>query len=147
MTDLRDFISDYSTSDRFLFLEPSLKESAESLLAHFLKEIGPAPSFAVFKASLRSMASLELPLSVRQRIPLLLADFFGFLSDSGRFPAAREWVGDVRILEKEYLNYFRTDGTVRGETYKKKTIDVGRNAPCPCGSGQKFKKCCLPLIS
>jgi hypothetical protein len=22
--------------------------------------------------------------------------------------------------------------------------DVGRNDPCPCGSGKKFKKCCLP---
>jgi hypothetical protein len=21
---------------------------------------------------------------------------------------------------------------------------VGRNDPCPCGSGKKFKKCCLP---
>ena len=21
--------------------------------------------------------------------------------------------------------------------------DVGRNDPCPCGSGKKFKKCCL----
>ncbi|MBF0383805.1 MAG: SEC-C domain-containing protein, partial [Magnetococcales bacterium] len=20
---------------------------------------------------------------------------------------------------------------------------IGRNAPCPCGSGKKFKKCCL----
>ncbi|NJM28786.1 MAG: DUF1186 domain-containing protein [Rhizobiales bacterium] len=24
--------------------------------------------------------------------------------------------------------------------------DVGRNAPCPCGSGKKFKKCCLPKV-
>lgn len=24
---------------------------------------------------------------------------------------------------------------------------VGRNDPCPCGSGKKFKKCCLPLAS
>lgn len=23
-------------------------------------------------------------------------------------------------------------------------LKVGRNAPCPCGSGKKFKKCCLP---
>ena len=25
---------------------------------------------------------------------------------------------------------------------------IGRNAPCPCGSGMKFKKCCLhnPLM-
>ena len=22
---------------------------------------------------------------------------------------------------------------------------VGRNAPCPCGSGKKYKKCCLDL--
>jgi tetratricopeptide (TPR) repeat protein len=22
---------------------------------------------------------------------------------------------------------------------------LGRNAPCPCGSGKKYKKCCLPL--
>ena len=21
--------------------------------------------------------------------------------------------------------------------------DVGRNDPCPCGSGKKYKKCCL----
>ena len=24
---------------------------------------------------------------------------------------------------------------------------VGRNDPCPCGSGKKFKKCCLPRVS
>ncbi|MFQ5976226.1 MAG: SEC-C metal-binding domain-containing protein [Candidatus Hydrothermarchaeales archaeon] len=24
---------------------------------------------------------------------------------------------------------------------------IGRNAPCPCGSGKKYKKCCLPLKS
>jgi tetratricopeptide (TPR) repeat protein len=22
---------------------------------------------------------------------------------------------------------------------------INRNAPCPCGSGKKYKKCCLPL--
>lgn len=22
---------------------------------------------------------------------------------------------------------------------------IGRNTPCPCGSGKKYKKCCLPL--
>ncbi len=25
--------------------------------------------------------------------------------------------------------------------------DVGRNAPCPCGSGKKYKKCCLNNVS
>lgn len=27
-------------------------------------------------------------------------------------------------------------------TFMRDTIKVGRNAPCPCGSGKKFKKCC-----
>jgi len=25
-------------------------------------------------------------------------------------------------------------------------IETGRNDPCPCGSGKKYKKCCLPLL-
>lgn len=30
-----------------------------------------------------------------------------------------------------------------GGTLKHTTMEVGRNAPCPCGSGRKHKKCCL----
>ena len=26
---------------------------------------------------------------------------------------------------------------------KRKTPKIGRNQPCPCGSGLKYKKCCL----
>ena len=45
-------------------------------------------------------------------------------------------------------------GTAHGDgiavTSKPKTIRnqvdrVGRNDPCPCGSGKKFKKCCMHL--
>ncbi len=34
--------------------------------------------------------------------------------------------------------------TARGgvETVERKTAKVGRNDPCPCGSGKKYKKCC-----
>lgn len=30
------------------------------------------------------------------------------------------------------------------EKPNKEKTKVGRNEPCPCGSGKKFKKCCLP---
>jgi len=36
--------------------------------------------------------------------------------------------------------------TVRAAVYipgMQQLVDVGRNEPCPCGSGRKFKKCCL----
>lgn len=29
-----------------------------------------------------------------------------------------------------------------GTTYRRPSDKVGRNEPCPCGSGKKFKKCC-----
>ena len=34
--------------------------------------------------------------------------------------------------------YDRQKGTIRNESEK-----VGRNDPCPCGSGKKYKKCCM----
>ena len=30
----------------------------------------------------------------------------------------------------------------REGTYQRSSEKVGRNDPCPCGSGKKFKKCC-----
>jgi len=35
------------------------------------------------------------------------------------------------------------------KVYKRAEIEkmVGRNEPCPCGSGKKFKKCCGKVIS
>lgn len=32
----------------------------------------------------------------------------------------------------------------KGVTIKREGKKVGRNDPCPCGSGKKYKKCCLP---
>ncbi len=31
------------------------------------------------------------------------------------------------------------------ETYVRPEPKIGRNEPCPCGSGKKFKKCCGAL--
>jgi len=32
---------------------------------------------------------------------------------------------------------------LRAAEVKRRTQQVGRNDPCPCGSGRKFKRCCL----
>ncbi len=34
------------------------------------------------------------------------------------------------------------DGTVKKQPVRK-TVKVGRNDPCPCGSGKKYKNCCI----
>lgn len=35
--------------------------------------------------------------------------------------------------------WFYVDGDLHGPQQE----NVGRNEPCPCGSGRKFKKCCF----
>ncbi len=37
------------------------------------------------------------------------------------------------------------DHTHEGGTYLRSTPKLGRNDPCVCGSGKKYKKCCLVL--
>ncbi len=38
--------------------------------------------------------------------------------------------------------WFFVDGQVIPETYVRPAPKVGRNDPCPCGSGKKYKFCC-----
>ena len=44
--------------------------------------------------------------------------------------------------EKKKLTYSSGKEPERNEPVKRTDKKVGRNSPCPCGSGKKFKKCC-----
>lgn len=35
--------------------------------------------------------------------------------------------------------------TKNRHTYKRKEKKIGRNQPCPCGSGKKYKNCCRKI--
>ena len=35
-----------------------------------------------------------------------------------------------------------SDDTAAKKPYVRETVKIGRNDPCPCGSGKKYKKCC-----
>lgn len=42
----------------------------------------------------------------------------------------------------EGIWYFQDGKLVGKEPYIRSTPKIGRNDPCPCGSGKKYKKCC-----
>jgi preprotein translocase subunit SecA len=44
-------------------------------------------------------------------------------------------------IRQTNLSYNRGEGSSAVQTVKR-SRKVGRNEPCPCGSGKKFKKCC-----
>jgi len=47
-----------------------------------------------------------------------------------------------RFQKLEGLWYYVDGEMPKVETFKREQEKVGRNSPCPCGSGKKYKKCC-----
>ena len=46
---------------------------------------------------------------------------------------------DIGAEQQSAIDGTQNDG--KGKTYRNKGQKVGRNDPCPCGSGKKFKNC------
>ena len=46
-------------------------------------------------------------------------------------------------VQPNYLNPEFEKLSSSFDSFKAKKKKIGRNDPCPCGSGKKFKKCCL----
>lgn len=147
-------VADYIGSEYHSFLADGLKEHAEAVLTQALDTARQAsPGFPeqadaeLFERALTErVAQLKLPAETRRRAPELLTGFFEYLAASGRYPRAAEWLEWMPQLESRYAVRLREDGSVRGQTVRKTLADVGRNDPCPCGSGLKFKKCCIRLL-
>jgi len=56
-----------------------------------------------------------------------------------RTPQSRE--AEIKIAMHHLRDYDRTHDRPGRQLVN--LARVGRNDPCPCGSGRKFKKCCL----
>ena len=51
-------------------------------------------------------------------------------------------VGDIHEFFRPYRQAGTTPRAMRVETVRREQPRIGRNEPCPCGSGRKFKACC-----
>jgi hypothetical protein len=155
LEDLESCIGEFAESGYFQLLNPSVKEHAGGIITAFLRQCASAGAQSVESltsavletALLDGMTALDLPPTSKQGIPALLSAFFRYVSETGHYPPASRWENTLEALQQRFFAKFREDGSVRGETFRKNYSDVSRNDPCPCGSGKKFKKCCLGLIS
>ncbi len=107
---------------------------------------------------LDTMADLREGISLRnlaQRDPLVEYKNEGFQMFDDMFQKIDESVVTrffrVRLVAKQEQAPVQTnqqEDKRPGKTERQKTITkskkVGRNDPCPCGSGKKYKKCCYP---
>ncbi len=61
---------------------------------------------------------------------------------SYRVGDARRKHHEVAISRKVEEGWVYVEGAPGGGTIQRESPRVGRNAPCPCGSGKKYKRCC-----
>ena len=107
---------------------------------------------------LDTMADLREGISLRnlaQRDPLVEYKNEGFQMFDDMLKKIDESVVTrffrVRLMNRQEQTPIQTNQSEDkrpGKTQKQKTITkskkIGRNDPCPCGSGKKYKKCCYP---
>ncbi len=56
--------------------------------------------------------------------------------------AESEKIDDLRKPREQNLTFSSGDTPAKKKPVKRVQKKIGRNAPCPCGSGKKYKKCC-----
>jgi preprotein translocase subunit SecA len=61
-----------------------------------------------------------------------------------RIPVLRQRTDDEALPKKKKraMHFSHGDEGGKAETVRREGKKIGRNAPCPCGSGKKYKKCC-----
>ena len=79
----------------------------------------------------------DLPASVRAVVPDLCASFLQELEAQGRLGGGRTLGLYVRALRGAY------EERSSPKPLRNPGAKIGRNAPCPCGSGRKYKNCCM----
>src|SRR5947207_15756711 len=137
-----DWAAEFAESTAFSFLPDPLKEGAPAVCFEFLRQAREATEPEVRRLMLDVLPTLALPPAIREAVPEILGMFLTWLEDSGRLGGGRTLGLVVGALGSGYRERCSPRGGLRVPPMVKKTVEIGRNDPCPCGSGRKYKKCC-----
>jgi hypothetical protein len=90
------------------------------------------------RALVEHVARLDLPADVHARVPDLCGFALGELERGGRLEDGEDMGRQLRAARSAY------DDAAAGKApdLSRPGAKIGRNDPCPCGSGKKYKRCC-----
>jgi uncharacterized protein YecA (UPF0149 family) len=144
---------DFAESFAASLLDPEVRGFVPEILAHFgasarridrdfPDELSPGTLAQVLT---EAMPRLALPDAARRHAPEVVARFLEYLREGGRLAEGDDWAAQVRVIARSYQERLKPGGGVKGVTIRKAAgaSPLGRNDPCPCGSGKKYKKCCM----
>ena len=147
-----NWAGDFAESFPASLLDPAVRDFVPEILAHFgtaVRRIDPDFPDEISPGTLAtvvtdSLPRLKLPEPARPHAPEVVAKFLEYLQETGRSGDGSDWAAQIRIIARSYRDRLKPDGGVKGVPIRKPSnvTTAGRNDPCPCGSGKKFKKCC-----
>ncbi|HUO54525.1 MAG TPA: DUF1186 domain-containing protein [Rhodoblastus sp.] len=134
------------------------RDDAQAFLAHCFETLQPRESHAVWYGwqgcvALLGLSELE-PLAARAfRQGLVDNSILGFEDFQADLRASRASANPVELFDErgihpiddalDALAVFDEEDEEPSPPAENPLKNVGRNDPCPCGSGKKYKKCCL----
>lgn len=68
--------------------------------------------------------------------------WYGYMTEEEQIAADAAFEKKVEEFKREELRLAQRNTQMPGPSQAKPDPKVGRNDPCPCGSGKKYKKCC-----
>lgn len=147
---ITNWVSDFCDSSAFRDHPSLVQEYAPQVLQTFLEaacaardvDPGDIEERDLRAALVQHVARIEMAGSARADVPALCASFLGEMQAQGRLAGGESLGRFVGGLKRPFLDAASGKGqTIRGPETK-----LGRNDPCPCGSGKKYKKCCRGLL-
>jgi hypothetical protein len=144
---IENWVSDFCLTDGLQSFSPELREAAGQLLLAFMKaacggrgiEPEEIEESDVKAALLGPMARLAVPQTYRREVPAVCGAFLAWLETQGRLGGGRLLGAYATALLGSYLEA----SSGKPKPIVRAGSKLGRNDPCPCGSGKKYKKCCL----
>ena len=137
-----DWAAEFAESTAFSFLPDAAKEQAPAICAEFLRRAGEATEENARRVLLEELPQLDLAPQARTLVPGILGCFLEWLQSAGRLGDGGSLGRFVIALGPAYRDRCSPKGGLRRPPVVNQTPGIGRNDPCPCGSGRKFKKCC-----
>lgn len=111
-------------------------EFNEEHLRHFLLEYVPQ--------------KLEIDKDSGKEISDIITNFIEFLDNEGHIKNSVQIIKTLNENRKDFIKSLpsqKSSNKIQQKKIEKESVivselKVGRNDPCPCGSGKKYKKCC-----
>jgi len=144
---IEHWVGDFLESDRARAFSPEARDAAPAALVAFLeaacgvRDVGPDEIEAsdVKPALLDGLGALAMPPAAQTAMPGLVRAFLEEMEAAGRLGGGRA----LGLVAGALASSYQDRAAGKGETIRSPASKLGRNDPCPCGSGLKYKKCCM----